>query len=153
MFGLGEWLLMMTVWRFSCISPMLASIQLKALVALSFCLVAPASLASGITWEEQQRLMPAAPQRPSVVHGGQQSRICWERPPKPTVRIDAYDPAVAFFRVYRVDEHGSRIPIGETTELCFIDQESGATTGRYVVTAVTRSGHESDISEETGVIP
>ncbi len=113
--------------------------------------VADAPSAEGIHWEDQQRLMPAPPQRPIATRSERQTRICWQRPPAPTTRIDAYDPRIVFYRVYREDKSGVQTPIGETRHLCFVDRELRAGTSAYVVTAITRSGHESDISEKAEV--
>lgn len=117
--------------------------------AVSTCLIPFAASPSGdgITWEEQQQLMPAAPKSPIATREGGHTRICWQEPPTPGTQITAYDPRLAFYRIYRVAKTGRRIPIGETQGLCFVDRIQRASASAYVITVITRSGHESDESE------
>jgi len=126
-----------------------------AAVLLGLCLVAaslPATAQAdgGISVDEYHRIFPPAPVGVRAAFEATAVIVTWS-PPPPVARSGqpAYDPAVAAFRVYAVDEAGGRTLLGEVaaTTTRFRDDRPGAVRRTYAVTAVQRSGQESGLSE------
>lgn len=103
----------------------------------------------GISVEEYLRVFPPAPVDVQAAVEGGAVVVTWS-PPAPAATREglAYDPAIAGYRVYRVDGEGGRTRIGdvdaETTR--FRDPSLVSGVRRYAVTAVQRSGQESGLS-------
>ena len=81
----------------------------------------------------------------SLVSSGSKQR----RPPAPPAGKIGYEPEVAAYKVYLVNDLSERRLLGQTTAMSFKDQ-SRLRPGElrtYAVTAVQRSGIESGMSE------
>lgn len=125
-----------------------------AAAMLCVCLAAAAVPAAaqadgGISVDEYHRVFPPAPVGVRAVRDGAAVVVSWS-PPPPVAGggHPAYDPAVAAFRIYAVDEAGGRTLLGEVpaTTRHFRDDTPGAAGRTYAVTAVQRSGQESGLS-------
>jgi hypothetical protein len=107
----------------------------------------------GISFEEYRRVFPPPPAAVRAKRRDGTVTLSWEKPASanPSGQL-AYDPVVVRYRVYRLGPGHEMTLIGETrgTSLAIAAPPPG-TTGRYVVTAVQRSGHESAPSPEAVV--
>jgi hypothetical protein len=110
---------------------------------------APAQADGGISVGEYHRVFPPAPVEVRAVREGADVVVSWAPPPVVATggRL-AYDPAVAGYRIYRVDGAGGRTLAGEVdaATMRFRDVAAGAAGHTYAVTAVQRSGQESGLS-------
>ncbi|MEJ8572450.1 hypothetical protein [Microbaculum marinum] len=99
----------------------------------------------GISYGEYVRTFPAMPAAVRVDLDNGKPLICWEAPDHPPPGELAYDPVIAGYRVYSLAGTGRQVRLGETATTCFHDTEApSGTIRRYAVTAVQRSGQESD---------
>lgn len=100
----------------------------------------------GISVGEYHRVFPPAPVEVRAVRDGAAVLVTWSPPPavEPAGQ-PAYDPAVAAYRIYRVDGAGGQALLGEVAASTtrFRDETPGPGRRAYAVTAVQRSGQES----------
>jgi hypothetical protein len=117
--------------------------------ALLSGLPAAAQESGGIGVEEYFRVFPPAPSDVRAAVEAGTVVVTWS-PPAKVARADlAYDPAIVAYRIYRVDDAGGRVLLGEVggEATRFSDPSPPDGARRYAVTAVQRSGHESGLSE------
>lgn len=103
----------------------------------------------GISVEEYLRVFPPAPANLRAALESDAVVLSWSAPaPATTQKGLAYDPAIAGYRVYRIDDAGGRTLIGEVGAETTRFRDASARTGvrQYAVTTVQRSGHESGLS-------
>lgn len=109
---------------------------------------AAAQADGGISVGEYHRVFPPAPVAVRAVREGSAVVVTWAPPPQ--VEMDGqptYDPAVAAYRVYRVDGAGGRALLGEVEVATTHFRDGRPRAGHaYAVTAVQRSGQESGLS-------
>lgn len=103
----------------------------------------------GISVGEYHRVFPPAPVDVRAVRDGPAVVVSWSPPPRvATDGPPAYDPAVAGYRIYRVDGAGGRSLAGavDAAATRFRVEAPGSGRRAYAVTAVQRSGQESGLS-------
>ena len=104
---------------------------------------------AGISIDQYRRMFPPAPGNVRVELREGAAAISWDRPPAPPAGKIGYEPEVAAYKVYLVNDLSERRLLGQTTGMSFKDQ-SRLRPGElrtYAVTAVQRSGIESGMSE------
>ncbi len=139
--------------------PVSAGAVSAALLAVCIALApAPATAQAdgGISVDEYHRVFPPAPVAVRAAIEAAAVVVTWSPPPLVARSGQpAYDPAVAAYRVYAVDEAGGRTLLGEVaaTTTRFLDDTPGAAGRTYAVTAVQRSGQESGLSAAAKASP
>lgn len=110
---------------------------------------ATAQADGGISVDEYHRVFPPAPVDVRAAFEAAAVVVTWS-PPTPVARSGrpGYDPEVAAYRVYAVDDAGGRTLLGEVaaTTTRFVDDTAGAAGRTYAITAVQRSRQESGLS-------
>lgn len=135
------------------VGPVVSATTAAALigVCLASALVpATAQVDGGISVDEYHRVFPPAPVEVRAAFEATAVVVTWSPPPLVARSGQpAYDPAVAAYSVYAVDDAGGRTLLGEVaaTTTRFVDDTPGAAGRTYAVTAVQRSGQESGLSE------
>lgn len=105
----------------------------------------PAS-AGELTEEEYLGSRPPAPIHLTAVRHKGSVRLCWQVVPPPANAH--YDRRVRYFRIYRMRSLVAGVLIGQSRDTCFTDRSRIFRRARtYTVTAVQRSGEESEASE------
>ncbi len=136
--------------------PLLSGTAAAGLLGLGLAaasLTATAQADGGISVDEYHRVFPPAPVGVRAAFEATAVVVTWSPPPVARSGQPAYDPAVAAYRVYAVDDAGGRTLLGEVaaTTTRFRDDTPGAVRRTYAVTAVQRSGQESGLSESARV--
>lgn len=108
---------------------------------------APGQDSGGIGHSEYVRTFPPPPVSVHASIADGKPLIVWQAPEHPSSGELAYDPEIAEYRVYTVRGLAQRTLVGTTATTSYHDvaARSGATRD-YAVTAVQRSGQESDLS-------
>lgn len=103
----------------------------------------------GISTDQYRRMFPPAPTNVRVALREGAATISWDRPPPPPAGRIGYDPEVAAYNVYLVNEYSERRLLGRTTLTSFRDPArlSSDEVRQYAISAVQRSGVESGMSE------
>jgi fibronectin type 3 domain-containing protein len=103
----------------------------------------------GISVDQYRRMFPPAPVNVRVELRQGVATISWDRPPPPPAGRIGYDPKVAAYNVYRVNDNAERRLLGRTSAMTFKDRAAlkSGEVRYYAVTAVQRSGVESGMSE------
>ena len=125
-----------------------------AAVLLGVCVAtapvpATAQADGGISVDEYHRNFPPAPVDVQAIVEVAAVVVTWSPPPAMAGSgRPAYDPEVAAYRVYRVDDAGGRTLVGEVGAGTTRFRDAAAIGGRrlYAVTAVQSSGQESGLS-------
>ncbi len=107
----------------------------------------------GISVDQYRRMFPPAPQNVRVELRDGKAVISWDAPPNPPSGRIGYDPEVAAYNVYAVQENLERRRLGQTKSTAFRDSRilSPGIRQNYAVTAVQRSGVESGMSGVVGL--
>jgi len=103
---------------------------------------------NGISLEEHLRTFPPHPVAVEATFCDGKATVLWKAPQTPgAVDTLGYDPVIDSYRVYRIGPGHTRSLMGETRGTWFVDPAAkSGTVQRYAVTAVQRSGHESELS-------
>ena len=115
-----------------------------ALGLIILSILQPAS-AGELTKEEYLGSRPPAPIHLTAYRHKGSVRLCWQMVPPPANAH--YDRSVRYFRIYRMRSFVNGVLIGQSSDTCFTDRSLILRRSTYTITAVQRSGEESEASE------